>query len=176
VTLAGLAVAVIVALLAPAAYHPTRQGHDAGFTYGYLPSIVARGDLDFTYDAYPFNAVLPHTTTGRTQNIFAIGPAVWWSPAFLMAHGLGAAKRWATRSATGRSPGELCHQTRTGSHIKDTRAGVEPDLGHQVAGQGREPGHGDVFIGLGDLVVGAPASRSQQGPSTPDRYRTWSAR
>jgi hypothetical protein len=89
----ALAGAALVALLVPGTAHPTRQGADAGFTYGYLPSILGHGNLDFSDDSLPFDSVMPHTTTGRTGNSFAIGPSVWWSPAFLAADGIGAAAR-----------------------------------------------------------------------------------
>ena len=92
----ALTAAALVAALVPGDAHPVRLGHDAGFTYGYLPSVVAHGDLDFTDDAEPFDSVMPHTVEGRTHNAFPVGPAVWWSVPFLAAHATGAAVRTAT--------------------------------------------------------------------------------
>src|SRR5437773_2430947 len=99
--MAGLAVAaaVLVAVLVPGDTHPTRMGADAGFVYGYLPSVVTHGDFDFSDDSFPFDSIMPHTVEGRTGNSFPIGPAVWWSPAFLAAHGVGAVARVASHSS-----------------------------------------------------------------------------
>src|SRR5438132_1650025 len=95
----ALGAALLVALLVPGDTHPTRMGADAGFVYGYLPSVVTHGDFDFSDDSFPFDSIMPHTVEGRTGNSFPIGPAVWWSPAFLAAHGVGAVARVASHSS-----------------------------------------------------------------------------
>ena len=89
-----LVAALFVAVLVPGRAHPVRQGADAGFLYGYLPSIAA-GNLDFSDDAIPFDSSMPHTARGYTHNAFPIGPAVLWSPAFAAAEVVA----WSARAA-----------------------------------------------------------------------------
>ncbi|HEX9890139.1 MAG TPA: hypothetical protein VGA69_11710 [Nitriliruptorales bacterium] len=94
--LLGAAAAFLVAYLVPAQTRPVQLGADAGFTYGYLPSVLIEADLDFSDDARPFDSSMPHTATGYTHNAFPIGPAVWWSPAFVVGHGIAGAARVVT--------------------------------------------------------------------------------
>jgi len=92
----ALGTAVLSMVLVPVSVRPLERGHDAGFTYGYLRSIVLDGDLDFSDDAHPFDSSMPHTAEGYTHNGFPMGPAVWWSPAFVTAHGVAASARVVT--------------------------------------------------------------------------------
>jgi len=63
---------------------------DAAYYYAYLPTIVLDGDLDFTNQYvitknwYRFG----NTATGRPNNVFGIGPAVFQLPAFLLGHAI----------------------------------------------------------------------------------------
>ena len=60
---------------------------DAPGYYVYLRSIAIDRDLDFANEwrrwGFP---ELPVTATGRRTNLYAIGPAIAWSPFFAAAH------------------------------------------------------------------------------------------
>lgn len=63
---------------------------DAAYYYAYLPTIVLDRDLDFTNEyAITKNWYrLGDTATGRPNNVFGIGPAVFQLPAFLLGHAI----------------------------------------------------------------------------------------
>ncbi len=76
---------------------PNSQGYRGGiaeldgyYYYVYLRSLQADGDIEFGNEyatwANPFE--FEKTATGYHRNIFGIGPAILWSPFFLLAHGL----------------------------------------------------------------------------------------
>jgi len=83
---------------------PRRYGRlivgDGIYYYVYLRSAVFDGDFDFTNDYWlyqQFNNEDPikkeemlsrKTPTGMAANLFSIGPAVLWSPLFLLTHAL----------------------------------------------------------------------------------------
>ncbi len=70
-------------------------GSDGVRYYAYLPSVWIDGDLDFTdeyryfYRSHPRTAaylIADRTPAGLPANRFGIGPAILWSPFFLVAH------------------------------------------------------------------------------------------
>jgi hypothetical protein len=68
-------------------------GTDGVGYYAYLPSLALDHDLDFAnqYDAldpWHVRATAGVSPTGRSRNLWPIGPAVLWLPFFLVAHGL----------------------------------------------------------------------------------------
>jgi len=76
---------------------PNSQGYRGGiaeldgyYYYIYLRSLQMDGDLEFGNEyatwANPFE--FEKTPTGHHRNIFGVGPAILWSPFFLLAHGL----------------------------------------------------------------------------------------
>ena len=70
-------------------YEPRIEGDGLGH-YAYVRSLLIDGDLDFTneFRDYSGQSELPaqRTATGRVANPWPIGPAILWTPAFLMAH------------------------------------------------------------------------------------------
>ena len=97
--------ALAIALGAAALRHGARARHHppagAGPRRGLHVRLPASrscrdGDLDFSDDAVPFDSSMPHTAEGYAHNGFPIGPAVWWSPAFVAGHRLGASARVVT--------------------------------------------------------------------------------
>jgi len=69
-----------------AAVRPEFRADAPGY-YAYLRSIVFDHDLDFANEwaRWGFPA-LPLTATGRPPNLYPIGPALFWSPFFAVAH------------------------------------------------------------------------------------------
>jgi hypothetical protein len=79
-------------------YHGRRGGVaelDGYYYYVYLRSLRVDGDIDLTNDyqrwGNPFG--FGRTATGRARNVFGIGPAIAWSPLFLLADGASAVGR-----------------------------------------------------------------------------------
>ncbi len=78
-------------------------GSDGVYYYVYLPSLLLDGDLDFRDEYAHFFAYDParverllsnRTPVGRLPNQWPIGPAILWSPFFLLAHLLASLLRW----------------------------------------------------------------------------------
>ena len=71
---------------------PQRVASDGVHYFATLRSIVVDGDLDFENEYRILGAqegyFLP-TDTGRLPNNFSVGPALFWSPTYLVVHGLG---------------------------------------------------------------------------------------
>jgi hypothetical protein len=71
---------------------PQRVASDGVHYFATLRSIVVDGDLDFENEYRILGAqegyFLP-TDTGRLPNNFSVGPALLWSPTYLVVHGLG---------------------------------------------------------------------------------------
>lgn len=71
-------------------------GHDGVGYYAYLRSFFIDGDLRFANDFDPAQSVFadvpemgaPLATTGYTSNTWSVGPALYWTPFWLLAHGL----------------------------------------------------------------------------------------
>ena len=97
-TLAGLTVACLVAFAVTVPL-PRVDGELIGSDgigyYVYLPSVWIDGDLDFADEYRHFHRLQPETArhrvedltpTGLPANRFGIGPALLWSPFFLVAH------------------------------------------------------------------------------------------
>ncbi len=77
-------------------------GSGGNYYYSYLPTIVIDHDLNFTnqLESLPYLEKLGHplfyernpkpriTETGRTANENSMGPAIFWSPFFITAHGV----------------------------------------------------------------------------------------
>lgn len=70
-------------------------GSDGVYYYAYLPSLLLDGDLDFTDEYLYFLAYAPDeaeriinnpTPKGVPPNQWPIGPAILWTPFFLLAH------------------------------------------------------------------------------------------
>jgi hypothetical protein len=65
------------------------RGVDSVFYYIYLPSVLIDGDVDFEnnlLDVYGYGFKIIRTPSGLADNVFSIGPAILWSPFFLLAH------------------------------------------------------------------------------------------
>jgi hypothetical protein len=62
--------------------------YDGLMYYAYLPSIIIDHDLDFSnqYAALQCFSWYDKTPTGHLGNIMAIGPAILWSPVFILMH------------------------------------------------------------------------------------------
>lgn len=63
---------------------------DPSMYYAYIRSPLIDGDLDFANEAEPQAWWLSHverTDTGKFPNVYSIGPALFWTPATLLAHG-----------------------------------------------------------------------------------------
>jgi hypothetical protein len=66
---------------------------DGTYYYAYLRSLILDQDLDFTNDYQLLGNPLGATTvelTKRPGNLFTIGPALFWTPFFLVGHLLSA--------------------------------------------------------------------------------------
>lgn len=61
---------------------------DGVFYYSWLRSIVLDRDIDFTNEYQRFRVNQLPTKVGLIGNQFAVGPAFFWSPAFLLVHQL----------------------------------------------------------------------------------------
>ena len=88
-----LVLGAILALTLVSLYiQPQRVASDGVHYFATLRSIVVDGDLDFENEYRILGAqegyFLP-TETGRLPNNFSVGPALLWSPTYLMVHGLG---------------------------------------------------------------------------------------
>jgi len=59
---------------------------DGRYYYAYLRSAVVDHNLDFRNEFEHFSCPLELTKTGRIANKFSIGPALLWSPFFLVFH------------------------------------------------------------------------------------------
>ncbi len=59
---------------------------DGIYYYSWLRSIVVDGDVHFANDFQSFGAAQLPAPGGRWGNIYAVGPAIFWFPAFLMVH------------------------------------------------------------------------------------------
>ncbi len=79
-------------------------GSDGVNYYAYLPSLVLDGDLDFCNEFQALLAYSPEEIEARTAaygdadpvaNPHGIGPALFWMPFFLLAHGLALLLNWA---------------------------------------------------------------------------------
>jgi len=79
-------------------------GSDGVNYYAYLPSLVLDGDLDFRDEFQALLAYSPEEIAARTAaygdvdpvaNPHGIGPALFWMPFFLLAHGLALLLNWA---------------------------------------------------------------------------------
>jgi hypothetical protein len=64
------------------------KGIDSVYYYIYLPSLYFDSDLDFTNElARLYSPGLEQLSdNGLPKNVFSIGPAIFWSPFFLLAH------------------------------------------------------------------------------------------
>ena len=69
-------------------------GVDDAHYYSYMPSILLDGDLDFSNE-YQLTGLLvrqdpkareERTPIGKRPNVFPVGPAIFWTPFFLLAH------------------------------------------------------------------------------------------
>ncbi len=88
-----LVLGAVFALTLVALYiQPQRVASDGVHYFATLRSIVVDGDLDFENEYRILGAqegyFLP-TETGRLPNNFSVGPALLWSPTYLLVHGLG---------------------------------------------------------------------------------------
>ncbi len=59
---------------------------DGKYYYAYVRSLVIDGDLDLKNELQLFSASIITTQTGLTANKFSVGPAIFWSPFFLITH------------------------------------------------------------------------------------------
>lgn len=85
-------IALLPLALAALYLQPQRVASDGIFYYAPLHSVIVDGDLDFENEYRVLGArpgYFQRTETGRLPNNFSIGPALVWTPFFLLAHGLG---------------------------------------------------------------------------------------
>jgi len=59
---------------------------DGQYYYAYVHSLVIDGDLNFQNEMAHFGLPVVTTQTGLVANKFAVGPALFWLPFFLLAH------------------------------------------------------------------------------------------
>jgi len=59
---------------------------DGRFYYAYVRSLVIDGDLNFANEMRYFGEPVILTKTGMVANKYAVGPAIFWLPGFLIAH------------------------------------------------------------------------------------------
>jgi hypothetical protein len=89
VAVAYLAVAVVVFATCPSAWRPGADGH---YSYIYARSIAFDGDIDFTNDyrlcGDPFR-LGGDRGSGRPDNIFYVGPAIFCAPELFLMRGAG---------------------------------------------------------------------------------------
>ncbi len=65
------------------------RGHDSVYYYIYLRSALFDGDIDFDNELdhfYGTGSARETTPTGLPGNVFSVGPAILWSPFFVLAH------------------------------------------------------------------------------------------
>ena len=65
------------------------RGTDSVYYYIYVRSLLFDGDLDFSNELEFFYGrpdIQGTTTTGLPPNVFSVGPALLWSPCFIVAH------------------------------------------------------------------------------------------
>ncbi|MEY4510386.1 MAG: hypothetical protein RLZZ450_2508 [Pseudomonadota bacterium] len=77
---------------------------DGTYYYAYLRSLILDQDLDFTNDYQLLGNPLGATTvelTKRPGNLFTIGPALFWTPFFLVGHLLSALAGWGPTNGAG---------------------------------------------------------------------------
>lgn len=93
--LLGTAVSLLIVYAALIPY-PREDGHllstDGGYYYSYMASVFLDGDLDVTNEIDMYNRRLAANSPFRLHEelfyVFAIGPPILWSPAFLATHGV----------------------------------------------------------------------------------------
>lgn len=61
---------------------------DGRYYYSYLRSAVIDSDLDLENEFVALGMPVEKTTTGMVVNQYSIGPAIFWLPFFLLAHGI----------------------------------------------------------------------------------------
>lgn len=82
----GLATACLLLVIA-FTYGPTDNwSWDPSFYYAHMRSPIIDGDLNFYNDTQTPGVEIPPTATGLQPSIHPIGPAILWSPFFLVAH------------------------------------------------------------------------------------------
>lgn len=59
---------------------------DGRYYYSYVRSLIVDGDLNLSNEMEYFGEPAVLTKTGRVANKYAIGPAIFWLPFFLLAH------------------------------------------------------------------------------------------
>jgi len=59
---------------------------DGRFYYAYVRSLVIDGNLNFTNEMKHWGESMVLTKTGMVANKYALGPAIFWLPGFLIAH------------------------------------------------------------------------------------------
>jgi len=81
---------ILFVLLFPVLFKPWIHGADPMGYFSWLRSAVIDHDLNTSneYDHYGFGWIAGETITGHKANPWAVGSAVLWSPAYLLAHGL----------------------------------------------------------------------------------------
>ena len=87
----ALLVSVLPWVLMSLYLQPQRVASDGIFYYAPLRSLVVDGDLDFGNEYRVLGAQPGYfnpTETGRLPNNYSIGPALLWTPAFVIAHGV----------------------------------------------------------------------------------------
>jgi hypothetical protein len=87
----GLLFALFPLALAALYLQPQRVASDGIFYFAPLRSVVVDFDLDFENEYRVLGAdpgYFQRTETGRLPNHYSIGPALFWLPSYLVAHGL----------------------------------------------------------------------------------------
>ena len=68
------------------------RGHDSVYYYSYLRSLVLDGDLNFENEWAHFYT--DSSNRPYQENVFSVGPAIFWSPFFLAAHAITCITGW----------------------------------------------------------------------------------
>jgi hypothetical protein len=68
-------------------YGPTNNwSWDPSFYYAQLRSPIIDNDLDYRGETKTSGIVMPYTATGLQGSPWPIGPSIFWSPFFMLAH------------------------------------------------------------------------------------------
>jgi hypothetical protein len=93
-------ICIVGLLLVPSIWTPWIHGNDGARYYSYCRSLWIDGDFDFRneFDHYSrlgeLEKIWTDPETGKCGNAVGIGPALFWSPFFLVAHGTSLAMGW----------------------------------------------------------------------------------
>ncbi len=85
-TLSLIAIAYLLAFVSHAWHLKKTVYGDGIFYYSWLRSVVIDRDINFANEYAHFQVRQPLTTRGTYGNKYSIGPAIFWSPPYVMLH------------------------------------------------------------------------------------------